>query len=328
MPQKYKTKLAELHSHLGAAVQPHILWSIAHDQGIKLPTKSYWEFEELLTVKPGEFDSFFEINKQLFKLSELIQSSPLALEPAVHGTITGAYRSSNIVIHELRFCPAKRNRGGERDLDYIILSTIRGLEKAMLEYPEIKAGIIVALDREFDSALNRIIYEKAKRYQNRGIIGLDLAGPQMKDFKIDELFDIFQDAKQNGFGITAHTGEEGNLVEMEAIIDKIKPHRIGHGFLAWQDEKIMKKLVDNNIYLEICPTSNFLVGHLNTYSKMKKVYRKLYKAGVKLTINTDDPEFFTTNLPNEINLLIKNKIFSKKEMTGIIQNSFDASFVK
>ena len=75
----------------------------------------------------------------LYKLAELIQSSPIAIESVVHGTITGAYRNSNITVHELRFCPTKRNRGGERDLDYTILAAIRGMETALLEFPQIKA---------------------------------------------------------------------------------------------------------------------------------------------------------------------------------------------
>jgi len=66
-------QLAELHSHLGAAVQPHIMWSIAHEQGIKLPTKDYFEFENMLTLrKAGRIHSVSELTADLYKLSELI----------------------------------------------------------------------------------------------------------------------------------------------------------------------------------------------------------------------------------------------------------------
>lgn len=329
MENRKQPKLAELHSHLGAAVQPHIMWSIAHEQGIKLPTKDYFEFEDFLTVKKiGRYTDFFSLNRDLYKLSELIQSSPLVLEPAVHGTLSGAYRNSNIVLHELRFCPAKRNRGGERDLDYIILSAIRGMEKAILEFPGIKVGIIIELDREFDFKLNSIMYEKAKRYKDRGIIGIDLTGPLMKNFKSEELIDIFVEAKQNGFGVTLHTGEEGTLKEMKMYVKKVKPDRIGHGILAWRDKELMKQLVDNNIYLEICPTSNLFIGRLKNYREMKKVYNTLYKAGVKLTINTDGPEFYNTNLQKEMRSLVEHKIFKEKEIDEFISNSFEATFLK
>ncbi|NCP16954.1 adenosine deaminase [Candidatus Kuenenbacteria bacterium CG_4_9_14_3_um_filter_39_14] len=321
--------LAELHSHLGAAVQPHIMWSIAHEQGIKLPTKNYFEFENFLTVKKiGRYTDFFSLNKDLYKLSELIQSSPLAVEPAVHGTLGGAYRNSNIILHELRFCPAKRNRGGERDLDSIILAAIRGMERAALEYPEIKAGIIIELDRELSYELNATMYEKAKKYKNRGIVGIDLTGPLMKNFKPDELVDIFIDAQQNGFGVTMHTGEEGSLNEMRMYIKKVKPQRVGHGILAWQDKKLMQQLASNNIYLELCPTSNLFIGRIKSYREMKKIYDTLYQAGVKLTINTDGPEFYNTNLQKEIKSLVENKVFGEKEINEFIKNAFEASFLR
>jgi len=321
--------LAELHSHLGAAVQPHIMWSIAHEQGIKLPTKNYFEFENFLTVKKiGRYTDFFSLNKDLYKLSELIQSSPLAVEPAVHGTLGGAYRNSNIILHELRFCPAKRNRGGERDLDSIILAAIRGMERAALEYPEIKAGIIIELDRELSYELNATMYEKAKKYKNRGIVGIDLTGPLMKNFKPDELVDIFIDAQQNGFGVTMHTGEEGSLNEMRMYIKKVKPQRVGHGILAWQDKKLMQQLASNNIYLELCPTSNLFIGRIKSYREMKKMYDTLYQAGVKLTINTDGPEFYNTNLQKEIKSLVENKVFGEKEINEFIKNAFEASFLR
>lgn len=325
-----KTKLAELHSHLGGAVQPHVLWTIAHEQGIKLPTKNYWEFEKILTIKKaGRYkNDFFSLNRDMYKLSELIQSSPIALESAAHSTFGGAYRNSNIVLHELRFCPMKRNRGGERDLDYIILSVIRGMEQAMLEYPDIKAGIILELDREFGPKQNKIIYEKALKYKDRGIIGIDLTGPLMKDFRAEELIDVFVDAKKQGFGVTVHTGEEGDIKEMKLFVDKVMPHRIGHGILSWKEKGLMQKLVENNIYLEICPTSNLFIGRIKNYQNMKKMYNTLYKAGVKMTINTDGPEFYNTNLRKELNLLVENKIFTDEQIGELVKNSFDASFIK
>src|SRR3989338_11635529 len=115
--------LAELHSHLGGAVDSAILWTIAHDQGIKLHTKQYWEFDRSITIRGrGSVKGVNALNREKYHLTELIQSSPLAMEPIVHGTIAGAYRANHVVLHEIRFNPMKRNRGGERDLDSIIMA--------------------------------------------------------------------------------------------------------------------------------------------------------------------------------------------------------------
>ena len=114
------------------------MWSIAHAQGIKLPTRDYWEFRDLITVhprRPKSFDGYL----QLFHWTELIQSSPIAVERAVYEVIGGAYRKNNITTLELRFNPMKRNRGGEQDLDHIIAAAVRGMDRATLEYP-VKPG--------------------------------------------------------------------------------------------------------------------------------------------------------------------------------------------
>src|SRR3989344_4546516 len=88
----------ELHNHLGSAVDPPILWSIAHRQGIKLPTKDYWEFAEMITMSGVEKNrNLDEMHRRFFHWTELIQSSPEAIEESVKGVIGGGYRKGNIV---------------------------------------------------------------------------------------------------------------------------------------------------------------------------------------------------------------------------------------
>ena len=82
----------------------------------------------------------------------------------MHAAIGGAYRSQRITTLELRFNPMKRNRGGERDLDHIIMAAVRGLDRASLEYPQVRAGLILMMDRTFNERQNAIIVEKAIRY--------------------------------------------------------------------------------------------------------------------------------------------------------------------
>ena len=131
--------LAELHTHLGGSVATDIMWSLAHEQGIALPTRDFWEFDRMVTVSDPRGVPDLDSLDRIYHLTELIQSSPLAVERSVHAAIGGAYRSQRITTLELRFNPMKRNRGGERDLDHIILAAIRGLDRASLEYPQVRA---------------------------------------------------------------------------------------------------------------------------------------------------------------------------------------------
>src|SRR5213595_2227237 len=170
--------LAELHTHLGGSVSSDILWSLAHEQGIALPVKDYWDFDRLVTVSDPRGVPNLDALDQIYHWTELIQSSPIAVERSVHAAIGGAYRSQGITTLELRFNPMKRNRGGERDLDHIIMAALHALDLAALEYPQVRAGLILMMDRTFTERQNEVIVEKAIRYAGRGIVGVDIAGPR------------------------------------------------------------------------------------------------------------------------------------------------------
>ena len=127
--------LAELHTHLGGSVATDIMWSLAHEQGIALPTRDFWEFDRMVTVSDPRGVPDLDSLDRIYHLTELIQSSPIAVERSVHAAIGGAYRSQGITTLELRFNPMKRNRGGERDLDHIILAAIRGPRPGLARVP-------------------------------------------------------------------------------------------------------------------------------------------------------------------------------------------------
>src|SRR6187455_1987986 len=199
--------LAELHTHLGASVASEILWSLAHEQGIALPVKDYWEFDRLVTIAdPRRVDSLDTLD-DIYHWTELIQSSPIAVERSVHAAIGGAYRSQGITTLELRFNPMKRNRGGERDLDHIIMAAVRGLDRASLEYPQVRAGLILMMDRTFSARQNEVIVEKAIRWADRGVVGIDIAGPRPTSdgpYPYRELAGLVDRARSAGLGVTIH----------------------------------------------------------------------------------------------------------------------------
>ncbi len=239
MPASFprRVPLAELHCHLGGAVTPSIMWGIAHAQGIKLPTKDYCEFRDMITVSPRHGHSF-DGYLQLFHWTELIQSSPLAIERSVYEVVGGAYRKNNVTTMELRFNPMKRNRGGEQDLDHIISAAIRGMDRAVLEYP-VRPGLILCLDRAFPYQLNEIMAEKAIAYRGRGVVGIDVAGPETASFRVREYRRLFDRCRRQGLGVTVHTGEAGPVEEVSEVIEQLEPARIGHGVKAAYDPRTM-----------------------------------------------------------------------------------------
>ncbi|MFA5135213.1 MAG: adenosine deaminase [Patescibacteria group bacterium] len=329
MPKKTSKPRAELHAHLGASVDPAILWSIAHSQGIRLPSKDYWDFEDMITMSGSERNKTLDdMHNNYFFWTELIQSSPDAIEEAVASVLGGGYRKCNIVLQELRFNPMFRNRGGEKDLDHIIVSSLWGLDRAMLQYPQVKAGIILMMDRTLTYKQNSIILKKAIRYKNSGIVGIDIAGPQRKNFSIKRYRSLFMKAREAGLGTTIHTGEEGSLAELRYVVREIRPERIGHGLLCVKDKKLMQEISDKGIVLETCPTSNIRNKVVEGIGELRHVIQSYLRYNIKFTINTDGPEMYSTNLYEEQELLRKEKILTPAQIDQCTKWAFESSFFR
>jgi adenosine deaminase len=324
--------LAELHTHLGGSVASDIMWSLAHEQGIALPVKDYWEFEALVTISDARGVENLDALDAIYHWTELIQSSPLAVERSVHAAIGGAYRSQRITTLELRFNPMKRNRGGERDLDHIILAAIRGLDRARLEYPQVRAGLIVMMDRTFDRRQNEVIIEKALSWASRGVVGVDIAGPRPggKRYDYAALAPLVEEARAGGLGITIHVGEEGatGAEEIGEVVETLRPDRIGHGILAAADPSLMQLLRDAAVTLEICPTSNLLTKALADEDALRETFRRFVEAGVAFTIATDGPEMMRTHLRDEFELLHRIGALSETELEQANTRGHAAAFVR
>ena len=323
--------LAELHTHLGGSVASDILWSLAHEQGIALPVKDYWEFVELVTVSDPRGVENLDALDAIYHWTELIQSSPLAVERSVHGAIGGAYRSQRITTLELRFNPMKRNRGGERDLDHIILAAIRGLDRARLEYPQVRAGLILMMDRTFDARQNAIIVDKAIAWADRGVVGIDIAGPRPGGGRYDytSVQPMVETARAAGLGVTIHVGEEGTTgaEEIGEVVEHLRPDRIGHGILAAGDPALMGLLRDAGTVLEICPTSNLLTKALPDEEAIRTTFRAFVDNGVAFTIATDGPEMMRTHLRDELELLERIGALDAAELREANARGHAASFI-
>jgi adenosine deaminase len=324
--------LAELHTHLGGSVSSDILWTLAHEQGIALPVKDYWEFDRLVTVSDPRGVPNLDALDAIYHWTELIQSSPIAVEQSVHGAIGGAYRSQGITTLELRFNPMKRNRGGERDLDHIILAAVRGLDRASLEYPQVRAGLILMMDRTFTPEQNMIIVEKASRWAPRGVVGIDIAGPRPGGGRYDyrQIAPMVEEARSAGLGVTIHVGEEGGDIgreEIREVVDALRPDRIGHGILAAGDGELMDELAATGIVLEICPTSNLLTKALAGEDALRDTLRRFVEHGVGFTIATDGPEMMRTHLRDELELLRRIGALDEDELSEANRRGHEASFV-
>jgi adenosine deaminase len=290
-----------------------------------LPSKDYWEFVDLVTVVRGKKRTFEEF-LALYNWTELIQSSPLAVEESVYSVVSGAYRKANITTLELRYNPMKRNRGGEQDLDHIIMASVRGLDRALLEYP-VKAGLIFCLDRRFGFALNEIIAEKAIAYRHRGVVGIDMAGGHDPDLRYRDYAALFRKAKRSGLGITVHAGEDDDWHSVDEVVRHLDPDRIGHGIHAAEDPALCKRLAERGILLEICPSSNLDTGVVRDVEELRGYIATFRKHKVRFSINTDGPEMLRTTLRDELKSAVRSGLVSKDELAQCGVWAREASFL-
>lgn len=326
-------ELIDLHIHLGGAVAPHILWSLAHQQGFKLPVKDYFEFVELITARPDKVHSLEDYLRIMHTWTEKIQSSPAAIERSVYEVIGKEYRGSRVTQMELRFNPMKRNLNSELDLDHIIHAALRGMDRAVLEYG-VKACLIFCLAREFDHRLNSIILEKAIKYRNRGVYGIDLAGTEQNALElrpelVPQYEDLFARARQAGLKTTIHTGETAGTGAdgVMAVVERLRPHRIGHGIRAAYDEAAMKVLKERDVVLELCPTSNLHTKAVEGIREFAHIVRTFWDRGVKITLNTDGPYLLDTDMRREIDLIERHEILTPSQVDQTLAWARQYSFI-
>ncbi len=321
--------LADLHAHIGTSIPPSVYWHIAQSEGYKLTKRDYHEFVDFVVLDPTHKSTLKEYLDQVYHpILDKLSSGSLALEKGVYETMSGAYRSNNIKLLELRGNPMKHNKDGEVDLDHAIMAMLRGMERALLEYPKFRAGIIFCLDRQFTVEKNAIIIEKAIKYHGRGIIGLDFSNYDNGSFHFKDYTSLLAKARRAGLKITAHSGETDDTNDMWDCVTYSKPDRIGHGIKAAYDKKLMKVLRDKDIVLEVCPLSNLMTKAVKDNEEMKFIMQTFFKNGVKFTINTDWPEMIRdAHLFKQYEYLEKNNILTKKQIEQTIRWSLQYTFI-
>ena len=324
-----KAPLAELHAHLGTSISAEILWQIAHESGFKLPQREFAEFRERIMLSSEhrvELNTYF---KDIYHpLLDKLSSGSHAVEQATYHTMTGAYHKQNITLMELRNNPLKHNKDGEFELDHVIMAMLRGMERALLECRKLSAGLVFIMAREFSVEKNAIIVEKAIKYRRRGVVGIDVAGPAVKEFKFKDYAALFDKARKAGLGITVHTGEVKEASDMWEALEFARPQRIGHGIRAAYDEPFMKELANRKVVLEVCPMSNIATKAVENLDEMKFILRTFIENKVPFCINTDWPEMIEGNrLRRQMEWLQDEGLLSAEEIAACNRHAFLASFI-
>ncbi|AWC20688.1 Adenine deaminase [Aminobacter sp. MSH1] len=156
------------------------------------------------------------------------------------------------------------------------------------------------------------------------VTGFGVAGDErMGDF--EDYVRAFEIAREAGLGITVHAGELMGWESVAAALDHIRPSRIGHGVRAIENPDLVKRIADEGVVLEICPGSNIALKVFDSFGEHP--FRKLREAGCKVTLNSDDPPYFWTNLKREYDLAAEHFGMDEKALMATTRTAIEAAFV-
>ncbi len=234
--------------------------------------------------------------------------------------------NDGIRVLELRFAPTFISDGHPELTPQKILKAFKkGLDLATKRFP-LCAGLICIFQRTKSKAENQQILSFVLDHQ-QDFIATDLADDETLH-PSSEFKDLFFQLGQKNMPITIHSGEipsPGSTQNIRHAVEYLGATRIGHGVQCIQDPSLMDFLKRNQITLEICPHSNFLTQAFPTYEDHP--IRKLYDEGLRVTINSDDPGIFNTQLSDEYMICHQYHDFGIAEFQKINAMAFTASFI-
>jgi aminodeoxyfutalosine deaminase len=277
----------ELHVHLEGSVRPHTLLEMARRNDLPLPADTVEGLTELYEFT--DFAHFIEVwilTTNVMRTADDFRQIVVdyAAEAASHGA----------VYLEAIFSPIERVMRGVRWED-LFEGYCDGAQQAEEEH-----GIVVRFTPDaYRGADVEAVEELARRsvtFRDRGVVGLGIGGPE-KDHPPQPYAKAFAIARDGGLGAVPHAGEVCGPESIKETMAALGADRIRHGISAVEDADLMRELAGRGIVLDVCPTSNLrtkAVGSLDDHP-----LPRLIEAGVRCTLNTDDPAMFGTDLGRE-----------------------------
>lgn len=304
---------AELHAHIEGTVAPATAREIAARNGVALPENMF----DGPHYRWSGFTGFLDAYSRTAAVLKSAQD---------YTDITYAYLSARAaagsVYEELIL---SRSHGLEIGLSWpqMVQAVARGCEKAKAQ-TGIECRLHAALVRHCPSQSWVAAAQACLDFPHPLVTGFNIAGDEnLHHFR--DFVPAMKIVRKAGLKISAHAGEAAGPQSVWDALEYIKPERIGHGVRCIEDPALVQELVRRGITLEICPSSNIAIGVYPSYETHP--LRKLWDAGVKITLGSDDPPFFHTTLEHEYDIAAKKFGFSEAELLQVTRNAIEAAFV-
>ncbi|MEO0543302.1 MAG: adenosine deaminase [Pseudomonadota bacterium] len=307
-----KVPKAELHCHIEGAVPVELAQKQAAKYGVDISSivdGGYFQWVD--------FTQFLEVYDKIAGLFRTAEDYAALAE----GYLT-ALAAQNCLYSEFFISTDHARMVGISEADYIA-GLAAGMQMAHENTGIVSRMIATGLRHGGPESV-----ERAAQYvvdnPHPLITGFGMAGDERMHHPKDFVrgFEIARDA---GLSITVHAGELVGAQSVRDSLDHLKPQRIGHGVRAVEDPALVARLAEEGVVLEVCPASNIA---LNVFQDFRShPFEKLRKAGVKVTLSSDDPPHFQTSITREYEIAHNYFGLSEEDLTNVTKTAIEAAFV-
>lgn len=303
---------AELHCHIEGAAEPELVLRLAKKYGVDVSdviannTYQWNDFTSFLNCYDKASGVFREADD--YRLLAYDHYMRLAEQNAIYGEVF-----------------ASPDHAAAMGLSYedLIEAISSGIDDAHKECG-IEGRILVTCIRHLGPAEAERVAEITARNPHPKVTGFGMAGDE-RAFEVEDFAPAFAIASDAGLGLTAHAGEFGGAKSVEAVLDHLGVTRIGHGVRAIEDPMLVERLARESIVLEVCAGSNISLGVYASFEEHP--FTQLFNAGVRLTLNSDDPPYFATSLDQEYEIAQKHFGLSDVQLLETTQRAIETAFV-
>lgn len=313
--------MIELHLHLDGSLRPETVWELAKEQKIDLMAKTVEDVRHKMEVP--ENCKTLEEYLERFEMPLMVLQKADALERAAF-ELTEDLTELGVTYAEIRFAPQLSLNGGLTQ-EEVTEAVICGVKRGMRQYPQIRVGLILCCMRgNTNQELNIKTVETAKKYLGEVVCAVDIAGAESL-FPTELFAPVFAKVREYGIPMTIHAGEAAGPDSIRTALS-YGARRIGHGVAAIEDPKLMQILAEEGITLEICVTSNYQTKVVPSIEAHP--LKRLFDAGIHVTVNSDNMTCSKTNIQKET-VLLKNVLgFTDREIETMEAYAWEARFLK
>lgn len=322
-----------LHDHNDGGLRPQTMIDIAEEiDYTKLPTHDPGELQKWFFAACSE--GTLELYLETFEHTISLMQTPEQIIRVNRECAIDLARSG-VVYAEVRGAPELFTRKG-LSLDQVIESTIEGYKQGMAEaaregFTIRVEGLLCAL--RHNQFADEVAHKVAK-YHGKGVVGFDIAGPEM-GFPPQDHISAFNYLRENNIKYTIHAGEAAPVESISLAVRECHANRIGHGIrliddITFNGEEVVlgslaKEILDKQIALEMAPTSNLQTGGAASYADHP--IGRMKKLGFNVTINTDNRLMSNTSMVKEMTEISSAHSWTLQDLQDVTENAMNSAFI-